>query len=401
MPNGEEKVLKPGEAPAPEEEAPKEETTADIIGDIAAQASQDIATSEPSALEEKSEEIIEGLETAQEARERGLEAGFERGREEIERLGAERTTAAREASRGLGAATTFSLINRIEEATQRSVRDLEARKNEALATGQVEIASRIANIQIAAIEASENQKQQAFTNLINAAQIQIQQRTEARLEQAQTQQERKDIAGIALQFGLEVREGETIDSIVARAAPLASEEQKLNMQRQRAEINRVNAETQKALAGQAFGDDPAVLESVSQVLSKLDVSDPNYGTLISSFADNPDAYSKVLTRVQELQSPRIWTDEELKSTSIRNKNENISFNESLADINSDPRITNKEDAERVLREVYGMPKGKVLSSAKVVGLGNLELITKALEKAGESMSDKQKAILRRAFGFFK
>jgi len=189
----------PGEGGADAEPA---ETTDSILSDIAAQASQDIATSEPGVLEGQVEDIKEFLETGQEARERELESQFARGREDIQEAAAERITSAREASRGLGAASTFSLVKRIEESAEKSIRDLEARKNEAIDSGQFEMADRLGQLQFRAIELKENQKQAAIQNALSIAGLQFGERREARIEQAQGIQQATQLFNTLNSIGL-------------------------------------------------------------------------------------------------------------------------------------------------------------------------------------------------------
>src|SRR3990167_8380582 len=252
-----------------------------------AQKSVDIVSSEPTALEAKTGEIKKGLEEAQLARETGIEAGAERQTIDIKKVGEERLTTARELSRGLGSASSFALIDRIEKSTEASLRDLDLRKKEALATGSMETASKIAELELTTIKNREEQKQQMFNNLISLYNVQTGRQQEERLKTSQTFSQQQAVSAVALKYGLEVKEGDTIDTITARAMPFASQEQRLQIEKEKADIKRIEAETTKALRGDEFGADEDVVESISQTLAILDPESAEYGTLISGLDKKP------------------------------------------------------------------------------------------------------------------
>ncbi len=135
-------------------------------------------SSEETGFEEAISEITTGLKEAQEKTEAGIEAGFERQRIEATDIGARRKTSQLEARRGF--ATNTALMRQLDEQTEKSIRDLDLRKQEALSSGQMELAENLADLQLKEIEFKTTQRQQIFTNLVSLAGLELQEATGAR-----------------------------------------------------------------------------------------------------------------------------------------------------------------------------------------------------------------------------
>ena len=362
-----------------------------------AQKSVDIVSSEPTALEAKTGEIKKGLEEAQLARETGIEAGAERQTIDIKKVGEERLTTARELSRGLGSASSFALIDRIEKSTEASLRDLDLRKKEALATGSMETASKIAELELTTIKNREEQKQQMFNNLISLYNVQTGRQQEERLKTSQTFSQQQAVSAVALKYGLEVKEGDTIDTITARAMPFASQEQRLQIEKEKADIKRIEAETTKALRGDEFGADEDVVESISQTLAILDPESTEYETLISGLDKKPAVLAKIFRRVAEINS-QPYTENDLQKKATNELNNNVSFRNALSKIASDSRVSDKARAEEILREIYNKPATKDSGSVftpKALNRPGIQVIKEKIQEAKEtsaSISKRQETL---------
>ena len=152
-------------------------------------------------------ESQEDIKSAAEKREAGTEASFERQRIEARETGATTKTAFLESRRGFG--TSIAMLERINQQTDKSLKDLDLREKEALAIGSMEDASQLRQLKLQALAFQQQSEQQTFQNLLSVSQFQLQQKGDARAEKAQSFQERSSLAQIGLEFGIEITEGET------------------------------------------------------------------------------------------------------------------------------------------------------------------------------------------------
>lgn len=131
----------------------------------------DIVSSEPSGFEEEIGKAVSGIEEARRVTETGIGASFERQRIEAEQAGEQRLTSAEESRRGF--ATNTAILKNIEQDTEKSLRDLDLREQEALASGRTEVASQLANLKIQQLQFRQQSRQQVFSNLLGLAQFQV------------------------------------------------------------------------------------------------------------------------------------------------------------------------------------------------------------------------------------
>jgi len=349
-----------------------------------------IVSSEDTEFETAVAGIKTGLEEGQEKRAAGIEAGFERQKIGVAEAGARKKTSALEARRGF--ATNTALLRQLDEETEKSIRDLDLRKTEALAAGEVETANQLAQIQLQEIQFRSKQRQQGFQNLMSLAGLEFQQEQigfeakrlgfeENRIdiaregltlqerqvgiaEAAQKQAERTAISEVALQYGLEITEGETLETIVQKAQPFASDQQKVALEKQRAEIANIKANTQKAIQdGTGLSD--ANLDIIAEAAI---INSAVLGTL-----KNPQDVAKVINKMTALNKPRDFGENELLEIAQLNLNSDIPFNQALAELASDSQITNKDEAERILREVYNKPvQDSIFEKAEQRAKGRIE-----------------------------
>lgn len=133
-----------------------------------------VVSSQETELDKTISGVVTGLETAQKKREAGVTAGFERGRIEARKGALDILETTREKAQFLGGASQFAILRRIEESTEKSLRDLDLREQEALATGQMETATAIANLKVQQLQFQITQRQQLFSNLISTATLEQQ-----------------------------------------------------------------------------------------------------------------------------------------------------------------------------------------------------------------------------------
>lgn len=149
----------------------------------------------------------------------------------------------------VGFATQMVAFRNLVETTDKSLKDLEQRKQELLLQNDAQAAAQVSQLQMKALEFQQQAQQQTFSNLLGIANFGLQSAQEKRLNDQNTLAEKKAMSDIALQYGLEIKPGETIDSITSKAMVFASDEQKARLAKLNSEIKYTNAQTAKILAG--------------------------------------------------------------------------------------------------------------------------------------------------------
>ena len=127
---------------------------------------QGIVSSSETDFKKQIAAITNTLQDGRDEAKVGINAAADRAVIEAKEKGQETLTSAAEALRFAGPASTFALLDRIQTSIDKSVRDLELRRQEALATGSMEVASKIADLQMKAIEFNQKARQDSFQNLL-------------------------------------------------------------------------------------------------------------------------------------------------------------------------------------------------------------------------------------------
>ena len=169
---------------------------------------------------------MKGIERATAAGTKRIESSFERQKTYAADLGSAQATTANEARRGF--ATNTGILKQIYQDTDKNLKDLEG-------------ASKIAELQLKEMEFKQEAAQRAYSNMLSMANFGLSAKQEARQQRAQTFQEKQALGAIALQYGLKVEAGDDIDSMLNKAAPFASERQKLELAKMRQEITESQA----------------------------------------------------------------------------------------------------------------------------------------------------------------
>ncbi len=236
----------------------------------------DMISSSSSGIDDKINKAIGGVKEAQSASAQRLESAASRARNDILGTGERSVTDYSENRSGFG--SQMAGLRRIVETTDKELKDLDMRKEELILAGESEAASKIADLQLNALKMKQDAMQQTFSNLMSLsnfglalrgqqqAEKQFQLTYELNGKQFQLQkdqqsfQEKQALAGIALEFGLDMQPGDTIDSMTKKAAATGAVSQKraLEMEALRAQIANSNAQAARALdginTGQAFDD---------------------------------------------------------------------------------------------------------------------------------------------------
>lgn len=257
-----------------------------------------IISSTNSQLEDRLNSAISSVQTSADKSNEALKLDYGRQIGYAADAGAEGLIAGRAA--GSGGVMNLAAYNALRDDTNKNLKDLEDRKQSLILQNNATAAGKISDLQIKALEFQQAAQQQTFTNLLGIANYGLNQEAAALAKTNQTFQQSQAMANIALQYGVKVNPGDTLNSVVNRAMPFASKEQQLNLAKLQAEINRANAEAAKALKGDTTGvTDLSIPTLVNQAVlfdaaGKNPVTDPEYANLIGTItkAGKLDSYYK-------------------------------------------------------------------------------------------------------------
>jgi len=265
-----------------------------------------------------------------------------------------------------GFATNTALLTTIKETGERSINDLEQRKQELIMSGNANAASKISDLQVKTAEAMMENRQKVFSNLISMAGVGIQASSlgiqRAQVEQSKYQfdvQQRNQLGEIALQYGVEMNPGDTYEAVIARAYPKASEFQKLALDEARLGIklkeseialNRVQAGKISAETG-GMGD----LSTIAEML-KIYGTDSTFGKLLLDSAVKGNNIPEVAKLLNDAQQPQKYSDSTLRQKAAYGYASGMTIGDFIESIKSDTSVANKDRAEEIARMYYNQPK---------------------------------------------
>lgn len=259
-------------------------------------------------------------------------------------------------NRQQGYATNVAALRELVGATDKQINDLESRKQEALLANDSAAYQEYSKLQMEGLKFKQESQQRVFTNLISTANFALNnaslQENKRQFTISQNSQEKQAISRIALEFGIPVREGDTIDSVTSRAAPLASQKQQLELSKMRAEINRANAEAAKALRGDTPSQDSASINAIAEAVL---INPASLGLI-----KDPTTYAKVQLQAQNLTKAQYSTEDGIRqvlksgniqdvSTAIQNSlflspDEKAKAYKAVADVNL--KVTSEATAQK-------------------------------------------------------
>lgn len=179
-----------------------------------------------------------------------------------------------------GFATQVAGLRELTETTEKSIRDLDQRYQEAILTNDANTASQLAGLRLEKLKFAVEQEQNFYRNLFSLAGLaQAQEGAEREderffagqefeermFEQRVFQDERNMMLGLAAEYGVQVGNGDNIESIIAKVSPFIDERRGLELQQIRLDMERSRAQIAEARAGAASGNalDPATLEALA------------------------------------------------------------------------------------------------------------------------------------------
>ena len=235
------------------------------------QQGQGISSSATSNIQSEIQAAMAGVQQAGEATaqriqsERQREVGFAQDRASA------RLTGAMEARSGF--ATQVAGFRELTDTTEKSVRDLDQRYQEAMLANDANTANQLSQLRMQKLEFLQEQEQNFFSNLMQTAALQEQQASRAQemsmfergldhdqqmmrqqfgfdwamFEKQERKEDRQMLISLAAEFGVPIAENETMESMIAKVAPYVSEERALNLERMRAQIAESRAQAARAM----------------------------------------------------------------------------------------------------------------------------------------------------------
>jgi hypothetical protein len=335
-----------------EDTKPKTNTQEIIDADAFITTMQEKLLGQSGAVSSASSEIekvikgaVKGVKESTELTNRATESSFNRQIQDVRQAGNYAFTGGMEEQRGF--ATNVGLLKKINEDTNKNVNDLEQRKQELILQGNAAAASKIAELQLNALQFKQQAEQQAFQNLLSMSNFGLSVRQEKRQQRAQDFAERSAISQIALEFGLPISENDTIDSVVAKAAPLATEDRKLKLEQIRADIANSRAQAAKAMQGDP-GDSPFDALTAALLAEKIDTGEVDAGMIIDL---NGQQRASIMDARSQL---RATNKKQLEQIAASSRNEA----EFMEKISQSPKVYNTDDVLEIATSIKARPKEK-------------------------------------------
>lgn len=203
----------------------------------------DMISSASTGIEEKISSAMSGVRQSQQASASRIESQFGREFGTAVQNASTRREGVMDARTGY--ATNNAFIRNLDLNTEKSLKDMDQRKQELLLAGEAAAAEKISDLQIKAIEFRQQAQQQAFANTLSIGQFNLNMQAEERagtqftqtmdFNKAQFQYTKESkMAEIATQFGITLEPTDTLDTLVTKASN--SEYSKLNREKARLEI---------------------------------------------------------------------------------------------------------------------------------------------------------------------
>lgn len=278
-------------------------------------------SSASTGLEQTISDAISGTRSAGESTEQRIDINFDRQRTEGLRSGQQGVTKFSE-NRG-GFATNLAVLRNVVHETDKYLKDLESRRQEAHLANDAATASALSELMLKGEEMKLNAMQNSFNNLVQisnmsmtARHFQLGQEADDRRfdltyelegkkfqlqKDMQSSQEKQAMSNIALQFGLTIGETDTIDTMTTRAAATGhvSKRQALELEMMRSEINRANQQASEAMRGNKIRElDDLTKDMFAEAYRK------GNGDILKA-VENPNDLGDILKRASNQQEAEI------------------------------------------------------------------------------------------------
>ena len=337
-------------------QTPAGSTSSDFMTKVQEQllGQSQMVSSTTGSLEQKIQDAITSTQKGTEASKSAIQSAYDRQLSYDTQTAQESLTAGRAA--GSGGIMNIGALRELTRTTDQHLKDLEQRKQELMLQADAAGYKQVSDLQIKALEFKQQAEQQVFANLLGMANFGMQAKQEDRLARAQSFQEQQTIASTALEYGLTVQPGETLDSIVTRAMPIASKQKRLELAKLQSDINQANAQAEKyrreGISSSSAFTDPLSLDSMANAYNSV-------GATIFTSDTTPAQRAAVINRAATLSQQNLLGEIQSKIDSNQSKDS------ILKEIQSGKlSATDQALAMSYLNENYvSKPKSQVTQSA--------------------------------------
>lgn len=345
-----------------------------------------IISSSNSNLQSQLQAAISGVQTAADKTDQATTSSYDRQIADAQQTGADSIVNGRAA--GSGGVLNITALRALTETTDKSLKDLEQRKQELILQNDSAAASKVADLQFQSLKFQQDAQQQTFANLLGMANYGQQAQQNQLAQKAQTFQEQQALSSVALKYGLTVQPGDTLASVTTRAMPLASKEEALGLAKMQADINSANAQAAKymsdvnsaksgldalsasVLAGNYLSGDPtsqtAILTSILNSKNPKDMA-----TFQGALKESQDAKQKAIDdsipqlatmKVSDIQKQLAASNQNFSQSDVTNILAKVADYQSKNNISSSTTFTGGGASQSALSKILNgqrapAPKG--------------------------------------------
>lgn len=254
-----------------------------------------IVSSTGSELESRIQSAMSGVKSATQSESQRIESQF--GRD----IGYAQDTAAANLdsgrSAGSGGVMNMAALRELTNTTDKQLKDLEQRKQELILQNNSQGATQIANLEMQALQFQQQAQQQVFSNLLGMANYSVTAQQESRLAKQQSFTEQQALSTVALKYGITLKDGDTMESVVTRAMPTASKQQQAELAKTLAETRRIEADIQKIARDGVDSTSDFDLDTIANAYLRV-------GDSVASNLTDME-FSKVVNRAAAISTDRV------------------------------------------------------------------------------------------------
>lgn len=206
-------------------------------------------------------------------------------------------TETQEGERGFG--RNMMVYRQMAEDTDKSLKDMEQRKQELIMQNNASGADAISGLQMNALKFKQEAMQSTFSNLLGMSNWSTQRKQQQMAERTQSFSERSQVAGVALKYGVSVKSGDTLEMVLGKIpAGSVTKEEAANLARMASETRLNNARASEALNGTLpVSSDP---DSILGFANAARMS-PNSGNVLGTLTKQPGVHAAVITKMAEME----------------------------------------------------------------------------------------------------
>lgn len=367
-----------------------------------------VVSSSDQTINDSYNKAISTLQGGSTSADQGIQSQYQLKENQQDATTQQNITSVEEASRGY--ATNYALLGQLQKQGKDAINDLELQKNSLIMSGDADAAKSISALQVQQATDLLANRQKVFDNLISLAGV-ANSAQQTKIQQQQVDDAKAQAtASIALKYGVQQKPGDTLQDIVNRAMPQATQEEKLALMSTQADIDAKRAQTnlynaQAAAANNKISttDLTAMAQSVAGKYGLPDYQ--NYKNAALATLKTPSEMQAFAKALDAAQTPRNWSDQEVQSYAVALAGEGVSYSDAYQNVLNNVSIKNTASALSTLKDTYKQvdAASTYKSGAGFVAPGNLPpgglaALPPLPPASAESVAALKKSLQGTAFG---